>query len=159
MLNKFTVLPVYITFYNNILYISQIISLIDYNIMTIYMREGWRKSQKQPIGQKTQVKTKFFFTVVHCINTPKHILNESKMQCIRSIKSVFPKLALLLGVWQIIFFTNWKVRSKVEQRNSLFKIFFSSFKTQVISFFNLKYTIESGAHIFQFRCFRNLRDY
>ena len=59
------------------------------------------------------------------------ISSESKMQnwyVVRRIKSVFPKLALLLRVWQRIFFTKFERRRK--QRNSSFKK--KNIKTQVI---------------------------
>ena len=61
-------------------------------------------------------------TVVIGIDTPKHVSNESKIQnsyVVRCIKSVFPKLDLLLRVWQRNFFT--KLERRVKQRSSPFK--------------------------------------
>ena len=59
------------------------------------------------------------------------------------IKSVFPKLSLLLRVWQRHFFT--ELERRVKQRNSPFKNNFYHFKLKLYtSVLNLKHTTESG---------------
>ena len=101
-------------------------------------------------GQTTQKVSPSFYVLI-CQSM--HVSNEPKIQnwyVVRHTKLVFSKLALLLRVWQSIFFT--KLERRVKQRNpslstfeySPFKFFFLLFKTQVISFLNLKHTIESG---------------
>ena len=61
---------------------------------------------------------------------------------VRRIKSVFPKLALLLRVWQRNFFHKIGKKSEINiftvQKKKLPLI------TQVTSFLNLKHVIESG---------------
>ena len=85
--------------------------------------------------------------VVLHIDMPKHISNESKMRnwyIIWHIKSFFSKLTLFS--WEFgkeIFSQNWKEEWNKEIHHSKKNI--SPFKTQVISFLNLKYTIENGA--------------
>ena len=83
-------------------------------------------------------------TVVLRIDTPKHVSNESKMQnwyVFRRIKSVLPKLALLLRVWQRNFFS--KLERRMKQRNSPFKKIFTVKNSSYI-IFKFKHTIESG---------------
>ena len=85
-------------------------------------------------------------TVLLCIDMLKHTSNEWKMQNWyihnSTYQITFSKLALLLRVWQRHFFT--KLERRLKQRNSLFKKNKNSmFKTQVISFLNLKHIIES----------------
>ena len=62
-----------------------------------------------------------------------NVSNASKKQnwyVVRRIKSVFPKLTLLLRVWEINFFA--KLERRVKQRNSPFKKFFHRLNTAVI---------------------------
>ena len=102
-------------------------------------------------GQTTQKVSPSFYVLI-CQSM--HVSNEPKIQnwyVVRHTKLVFSKLALLLRVWQSIFFSqNWKEEWNKETRVSVLlsthrlNFFFLLFKTQVISFLNLKHTIESG---------------